>query len=438
MLLALIVLLAAWLRIDAALETRVEQPIRADAAVYVAYAYNLHHFATYSKENTFVDPAGAGPSRPDAFAAPGYPALLSLLIDGHPDWDFIRRVMLLQALLGTAMVPLTYLIGLRLVPRRLALLPALLVALSPKLIAAGTYLLTETLFTALLLASLAWIIFSANRHRAWMAFSGGVLLAATALVRPTLQYILPFLLIALLPTLPKAFRLRYAIAMTLGFVLVTGAWATRNLVATGQASDQTLAISALVHGHYPFMMYDFKPESRGYPYRFDPQIATLSESMPAAVQGIAKRIRDAPATYLHWYLAGKPLAFLAWSDPAAIDGIFTYPTPESPYHQQPLFKLTLAVMRASHWLWVGLFLVPLLLVPTTRWRKHIPDHQAAALHATCATGVYFILIHMAGFPIARYNIPLLPVIFLLATYTLAAFGQAFRTRRAAARDTGPG
>lgn len=35
------------------------------------------------------------------------------------------------------------------------------------------------------------------------------------------------------------------------------------------------------------------------------------------------------------------------------------------------------------------------------------------------TVIYFLTIHMVGFPIARYNIPILPLLFLLAAVGLA-------------------
>ena len=419
MLLALIMLLAAWFRIDAALQTEVDHPIRADAARYVAYAYNIRHFSTYSKEKTFVDTTAGKAPTPDAFVAPGYPALLSLLMEDTPDWDFIRRVILVQALLGLLLIPLTYFVGTRMMPARWALLPAALVAISPKLITAGTYLLTEILFTTLLLASIAWIIASTRHsHSIWAPLLGGVLLASTALVRPTLQYILPFILIAVIPVVARGFRLKYAVWMVFGFCLISGSWAMRNVIATGHKSDPTLAISTLVHGHYPFMMYDSQPESFGYPYRFDPENAQLSQSIPTAVRGITRRVGQSPAQYLQWYLFGKPVYFLSWSDPAAVDGIFTYPVRSSPYQHNPAFKISLLAMRYSHWLWITLFLVAIATVAVPRLAESIPVPYLPTLRVTSAIGLYFILVHMAGFPIARYNIPILPVIFLLAGYAM--------------------
>ena len=45
-----ILALAAWLRIEAAMHTVVEVPIRADARDYVAYSYNMLHSSTYSRQ----------------------------------------------------------------------------------------------------------------------------------------------------------------------------------------------------------------------------------------------------------------------------------------------------------------------------------------------------------------------------------------------------
>ena len=59
----------------------------------------------------------------------------------------------------------------------------------------------------------------------------------------------------------------------------------------------------------------------------------------------------------------------------------------------------------------------------------IPSNQLVGLRICAMTIIYFLLVHAAGFPIARYHIPLLPVIFILATYALFATSQRIAGRQ---------
>ena len=416
MVLALIILLGAWLRLDAAFETVVEHPVRADAADYVAAGYNIRNFSTYS--TNWTDAEATKPPAPNAQREPGYPAFLSLFLSGAPDWNFVRNVLLAQAILGIATIPVLYRLGTILMPARWALLPAFLTAISPKLVTAGTYLLTETLFTTLLVVAITCIAWQCKRpeHR-WMPVIGGLLLGLATLTRPTTQYILSFILLAILPSLQKQYRLHHALGLVAGFVVAVAPWAVRNIQVIDHASDPTLAINTLIHGHYPWMMYDARQETLGYPYRFDPQIQDLSASIGSALKGIFLRIQQSPGEYLQWYLLGKPIAFLSWADPAASREIFTYPTLYSPYHDSPVFMVSLGLARATHWVWVVLCIAATALA----FRPQAKDLPALRLLAV--TFIYFVLLHMAGFPIARYNIPLMPLVFVLAGYALCTVAK---------------
>ncbi|WP_312226385.1 glycosyltransferase family 39 protein [Stutzerimonas nitrititolerans] len=422
---ALIILLGAWLRFEASTDSVVEHPIRADATKYVSYAYNMTHWNTYSQTATFRNPNGSAKPEPDAVVNPGYPALLALILGKlEPDWDFVKKIVLLQAVIGTITILLTYIISHRITGPYWALLPTTLVAISPKLIISGTYILTETVFTALLMTSLAWIVLQSKNHNVLRtALIGGILFAATTLIRPTTQYVIPLALMAIIPSIPKPNRIKYATGMTLGFLLLTTPWMIRNITTTGRVSDPTMTISALVHGHYPDTMYNSRPETKGYPYRFDPQIEELSKSVPDAINGIAKRVYESPGNYISWYLVGKPTALLSWEDPAAIEGIFTYPVLATPYGSNHLFKATLAIMKSTHWMWVALALLTVAYLPLLQKKSPPNNTQVMALRLCSAMVVYFLLIHAIGFPIARYHIPLLPVLFILAGYALSEISR---------------
>lgn len=422
-----IVALGAFLRFAAVLGTVVDAPLRADAGDYFSYAYNLDQFGVYSRSHAFLGGDRSLPA-PDAIRSPGYPLLLSLLMEPSPSGQTLLNITLLQALLGVLMVWLVFVLGRQCLSPGWALLAALLTAVSPQLVVSGTYVLTETLFSFLLLLVLA-AVFTQYRFssRLWIALLSGMVIGAATLTRPTLQYLMLLLLPLVYLVLPRSLRWQHMGLMVLGFVLVFGPWLVRNQVVLG-GSDPTLTINALVHGHYPGMMYEHNPRSFGYPYRFDPRVAELSASVEAAVSGIIERMRAAPAEYLAWYAIGKPLAFFGWADAASAGDIFTYPVIKSPYQDVAAFVWTKKLMQLTHGVWI---ILALLAVMVTGWRwlrSSASDHAAVMLRLLSIVVLYFIAIHIVAFPLARYCVPLLPVLFLLAAYMLSVLVAQWRAR----------
>jgi 4-amino-4-deoxy-L-arabinose transferase-like glycosyltransferase len=315
------------------------------------------------------------------------------------------------------MIPLTFLLGRALLPAAWALLPTLLVAISPQLIIAGTYVLSETLFSFLLLAALAALVLQYRRPESWAhAIASGALLGMAALTRPTLQYFLPCVLLVLIPMLPKELRWRQGISLCVGFAIIFVPWLLRNQWTLGMASDPTLAISTILHGHYPDFMYRNMPESLGYPYRFDPRAQEISANMATLLRELFARFTEDPAIYLRWYVFGKPIAFFSWGDAAAAGDIFTYPTMTSPYYDKSIFIFTKEFMKVSHWIWVAAALLGIFALLFSRDAHILNRRGRFAGLLLSAVVLYFVAVHVVGFPIARYNIPVLPIIYLLSAY----------------------
>lgn len=417
--LVLVILLGTYLRINASIHTTVEYPLRADAGQYFSYAFNLRHYGVYSHEQRFERPVKDGQPRPDALRSPGYSLALAPFAGEIPTGNTILHIILTQAALGILMIPLVYIAGRRLLPGAWPLLPALLVAISPQLIASSTYVLSETLFAFLMLLGICSLVVQFQQpEKHGVALLSGLLIGLAALTRPTLQFLLPVILAGMLPLLPVGTRWRHAGWLVMGFAIAFLPWIIRNYLTLGVGSDPTLTVNALVHGHYPNMMFEGRPESLGYPYRFDPHISEISASVSAALSGIWQRFLADPATYMQWYLVGKPIAYLSWGDVAAAGDIFTYPTLQSPYYEVSIFKLTKVIMQYTHWLWMLLAIAAILSLALPRLRNGLNSGHRTTLQVLACVTLYFIGIHVVGFPIARYNYPLLPVVYLLATYMI--------------------
>lgn len=411
--LVLIVLLGAFLRIHTATNTLVEAPLRADAGQYYSYAYNLRFNGVYSHE--FWTRSNNPEYRPsaDAVRSPGYPLFLLAFVEKSPSLKGILQISLAQAALGIVSLLLVFGIAQKILPGAWPLAPTFLTALSPQLVNVETYILSESLFGfLLLLAVYVCTRYKSEDRNSSTLIVAGFLFGIATLVRPTTQYFLPVLLLYVALASRRQLQWQHYVAIACAFILPSALWTIRNVITLGITSDPTLTINTLVHGHYPEMMYNSDPATLGYPYRFDPKIQALSSSVSSALSGIWERVVDHPAQYLQWYLLGKPIAFLSWSDASADQGFFTYPALQSPYLSSKFFIFSYVLMRHTHWIWIALAIFASLYLLYQSVKQSNFANTTSVLLAFVF--IYFIGIHSVGFPIARYNTPILGLVFILA------------------------
>lgn len=414
-----ICLLAAVLFFTAVTQTRIDHPIRGDARDYLAYAYNLDTYGIYSRAWPEAEVQAA--PLPDAMRAPAYSAVVSLFFDKNDINATLTRVLYLQALLGVLTVLVYLLLYRRIMPPLWALSAGLVTAISPHLINASVYLLTETLFTFLLGLHLLTLEKALRlRHARW-ALVAGALLALSFLTRPTTQYLILAYLLALFIWAGTNWRVyaKCLLWLILPTAIAASGWATRNLVETGHTSDPTLTANFLHHGMYINMMYADRPETFGYPYRFDPLTAEIGGNTNKVMQAIAQNFQHSPQRYLSWYLIGKPIQFFSWNLTESVGDAFIYAPLKTPYMDNALFQVSHLVARLLH-----PFLILLSLVGTYLALRR--DNAAAALLSVVL--LYFVALHMIGAPFPRYSIPLRPINDGLAFYALYMAIEWIKTR----------
>lgn len=197
-----------------------------------------------SELGSFAPTGLADPGGPSALRPPAYPLLLAATYAVTGQRFTAGR--LLGALLGTATVLLVYLLAARLFDRRLALWGAGVAAVAPPLILLNGSLLTESLFTPLVLAVALCVLAHRDRSRWWLAAAAGALLGLAVLTRSNgLVLALP-LVIGLAHQAGRARLAAPAIALACT-ALVLVPWTVRNASAferflpTGTQTGYTMA-----------------------------------------------------------------------------------------------------------------------------------------------------------------------------------------------------
>jgi hypothetical protein len=174
-------------------------------------------------------------------------------------------------------------------------------------------------------------------------------------------------------------------------------------------------------------MYENRPETYGWPFRFDPDSDDAERDLPSALADIARKFQEHPWTYARWYLFGKPSFFLSWGYVQGYD-IYVYETPRSPYKDDVLFVGMRKVAYYLHW--------PLMLLGISAsilvwWRPHwlgLVDERLVNARVVSLIVLYAIGFHMIAAPFPRYGVPFRPLLYLLAmTVICAPFTRAQMT-----------
>ena len=145
-------------------------PVRGDARQYVSYALNLAYHGTFSSA-----PAGSALFPPDSYRDPGYPLLLALwmrLYGPGPEW--LRAVLMCQAMLGALTVALAMQLGRSWLERGWCVAAGVALAIWPQAIAISGVLLSETLTGFLCVAALLASQRALARNSMVFAFAAGL------------------------------------------------------------------------------------------------------------------------------------------------------------------------------------------------------------------------------------------------------------------------
>ncbi len=172
---------------------------------------------------------GWGPGALTSIRPPLYPALLAATWSVFGEGN-LQAVRVVQIVLALALSAVVYALGTRVYSRPVGRIAAGIVWLYPSFIFFNVLILTETLFTLLLLAFVLSCVTLVQTPRARTALACGLALGLSALTRSVL-WPAPLLLCPLMALLipgPWLRRVALPAALLAGYCLVVGPWAVRN------------------------------------------------------------------------------------------------------------------------------------------------------------------------------------------------------------------
>jgi 4-amino-4-deoxy-L-arabinose transferase-like glycosyltransferase len=375
---------------------------------------------------------------PETRRTPGYPGFMALTYAAFGEHR--HAIALLQLGLSTLTLWITYLIAFRISGPRPAWAALLILTLDLLTLVYSQLLMTETLFTLLIVCA-AWtgLIALHTRSLAWAAGFGASLAAAT-LVRPIAYYLFPASLVGLALFGYRA-RLKIrktaiaVLVVSLPWVILVEGWRLRNYLMTDRAVISEITVDtllwyragAVVAARDGISLWEARariarelPDTSGWP--------------PARVRALQER-RAVQIILSHPVLMSKAILYgaakiLAGTGRADLLHFFV----GVPYEERPSGAIALSLeevrdrLTGSSWVialiaYVALHLVLVyigavrgLLLAIRGGRSWWPAHVLLA-------GIAIYLVVMAAGPeaYARFRVPVMP---LLAIFAGSGWGRA--------------
>src|SRR5450432_524609 len=212
-----------------------------DSAGYTLLAHNMTQSGSFSLSTD-------SPLTPDIDRTPGYPVFLSILYIVAGNRDSAALIVGVQLGISLVSIYLLTLIGRLLFDRNIAAMAGLIYALAPAAIAFTGFVMTETLFAALLLLGIYATLKVRGSAAPWSyAILAGLAFGLSVLVRPIGLYFVPLPMLALVMHYGWQRRaLLLAFTMLMSFAVTLAPWFYRNYLDFHSLIFSSLANSNLL------------------------------------------------------------------------------------------------------------------------------------------------------------------------------------------------
>ena len=317
-------------------------------------------------------------SEPNAYVTPGYPLFLALVyyIKGGGNW--VLSAKLTQAFISALSIVPVFFIGRKLHGKTSGLIAASLMAFYPPLVMYSRFLLTETLYIFMFLCYFLMQILAFEKQKGIWHVCTGMLAAATVLVRPLIVILLPLAYIYMYFTKRegRAVWRRFGFFL-IGFFLVMAPWWIRNIVVLEK-------IILLCTQSNPFY------------YGIIENHAELPPSENETIDGIKliwNMLKEHPIRTIKWYTVGKLNIIFAGQD---------YWLPEGWRYLNSLQLLHPFIIVTG-----GLGITMALFKEKIRFVSIFI--------------VLNIISQLLFIPVARYAVPIIPLLCICSSYMLCHF-----------------
>jgi 4-amino-4-deoxy-L-arabinose transferase-like glycosyltransferase len=356
---------------------------------------------------------------PTSIRPPLYPGLVAGIwaVAGSRNLQAVRVFQILLALATTAML---YQLGGRLYSAAVGRYAAALCWLYPSLLFFNFLILTETLFTFLLVAFVLLTVMVVQTPRAWIAVLCGVSLGLAALTRSVLWPV-PLVLCPLLAVLiraPLARRLAVPLLMLASYAGVVAPWAIRNTRLQGVVTIvDTMGGMNLRMGNY-----EYTPDDR----MWDAVALTgekswihgLTSDRPGEEMTEGRKEKWAQHKALE-YMRAHPFitlrrSFIKFADFWGLEREFMAGVQEGRFAPPLWFQMMASLLI------IGVYVTVVIGGAGGIWLTPPADRR---LHIVLLLPVLIIVAaHTIVFGHSRYHLPLVPI--------LAVYGAALMTRLA--------
>lgn len=395
-------------------------PLVADAAGYDAASERVVRTASFAYPLVAFDARGAivgekreafiTRARANAYTMPGYTLFLAGVRSVSGPFDHLVVARVVQAVLGTLSLLLLFLIARRCADDETALVALAATAVYPPFVYAAGQLMTETLYTAAMLAFVAVLLWALAGRGSWRWVAAGALLAVTVLIRPVivLWAVVPAVYVLWTHRRHPRRALMWVGAFALGFVLVMTPWWVRNavtyrhfipLTTTGANPLAAATSRSYIAGGRPSADAPASIEL----LQDDYALGRYWERV--AAEHVREILRTDPLGYVRIKLANGWYALTHFWPPGPLEGS-TGPA--------PLRQATRALMFAV----LALGVVGTALA----WRRPL-------LLLVASLPAYFVAAHLATLILNRYIYPAWWLWFVPAAFAMTAAVHAMRRTR---------
>jgi 4-amino-4-deoxy-L-arabinose transferase-like glycosyltransferase len=415
LILCLLTISGLFLRIKYIEQTVIVNPIRADATQYVIYGYNLKNYGTFSRSFT------QNPT-PDSFRSPGYPILIALGMIAGGDKGFYWIVLYTQAVIGTGLVPLTFLLGRRFLPLHWAITSSALTAFSPHLVSMTSYLLTETLFSFILLSAILVFCIAIEKQNLFLFIFGGLAFGFAYSTNETALFLPPIFagVIMLIPHCNKSniFSKKtvthfFCFLIVFSLFPIFWMWRSHNFVPE-ESRGTKRAIATMSHGAYPGFVYQSE-RFKYFPYKEDPMQPAFGSSLDNFLTILEKRVKEDPLKYLTWYILQKPYYIWSWNILQGQGDIYVYPVRVSFYQTNAIANLSKILMKHLHFIFLIATLIGVVLLIREVFKR---NHHPPPIIFLFSLIIYYTILSTVFAPWPRYSVPLRPEFYLFSLWSI--------------------